>query len=94
MGSVSSGLDTQWVHPHGLVLSYAQRKWYFQDYLLKFFCLVILILKKRSQFKTPLKILFCVFYTLSEFKIFKWCLGADCYGNCCDKGRDHTVACL
>jgi len=29
-----------------------------------------------------------------EPKKFKWCLGAECYGKCCDKVRDHIIASL
>jgi len=35
-----SFLDTHWIHHHGLDFTHAQRNFYFQNYLLKFFCLV------------------------------------------------------
>ena len=31
--------------------------------------------------KEVIKISFCVFYIFSGSKTFKWCLGAECYGN-------------
>jgi len=31
-------LDTHWIHHHGLDFTQAQRKFYFKNYLLKFFC--------------------------------------------------------
>jgi hypothetical protein len=57
------GLDTHCLHPHGLVFIYAQGKRYFQDYLLKFFCLVGLIYKNKCRSKKIIKIfIMCILY--------------------------------
>ena len=68
----SRGLDTHRLQPNGLVFIYAQGNCYFQDYLLKFFCLVGLIKKGGGGIavKEVIKnFILCILYFFWVYKI-------------------------